>query len=87
MSAAGPAAGLPPAGSAEPAVTAAGPLPSTTSLAADRGADESLAVDGAHRKPQLPLAPVLAPVGRTAPLRGPGVQKRCAWPWPATVKP
>jgi hypothetical protein len=37
-----PAAGLTPAGPAEPEVTAAGPIPSTASIAADRSADEGL---------------------------------------------
>jgi transposase len=80
MSVEDPAAGLTPAGPAEPEVTAGGSLTSTASIAADRGAGESLYVDFAHLKSQLPLTRVLDQLGLTARLRGQGMQKRCACP-------
>jgi transposase len=75
-----PTAGLTPVESAEPEVTAAGPITSTSSLPAGAAAGESVYVDFAHLKTQLPLTRVLDQLGLTARLKGHGAQKRCACP-------
>jgi DNA primase len=61
---------------AEPVVTAA----CSDSVAEPPAGDESVYVDFAHLKRQLPLARVLDQLGLAARLRGSGPQRRCACP-------
>ena len=61
---------------AQPVVTAA----CTDSVADEAIAGESLFIDFAHLKQQLPLTRVLDQLGLSASLRGKGAQKRCPCP-------
>lgn len=74
------AAGLTLVGPAKQEVTAAAPITSTTILPEPKPLRESVLVDFAHVKKQLPIQRVLEHLGLASRLRGPGAQKRCACP-------